>query len=93
MLAEARVEAVHFLDDAAQVLRLDGEFAHPAGVERRLNPEVKTTRAAILSDLHRVSLRSPTGAIRACHCEEPIGRRGNLAPARSAIDEIASLRS
>jgi hypothetical protein len=32
MLAEARVEAVHFLDDAAQVLRLDGEFAHAAGV-------------------------------------------------------------
>jgi hypothetical protein len=32
MLAEAGVAAVHFLDDAAQVLRFDGEFAHPAGV-------------------------------------------------------------
>ena len=32
MLAEAGVEAVHFLDDAAQVLRLDREFAHAAGV-------------------------------------------------------------
>src|SRR5262245_5808778 len=30
--AEAGVAAVHFPDDPAQVLRLDGEFAHPAGV-------------------------------------------------------------
>src|SRR5215469_982089 len=32
VFAETGVEAVHLLDDAAQVLRLDGEFAHPAGV-------------------------------------------------------------
>src|SRR5712692_5368528 len=43
VLAEAGVEAVHFLDDAAQVLGLDREFAHTAGVAaaepgRELNP-------------------------------------------------------
>src|SRR5712692_2080970 len=32
MIAEARVEAVHLLDDAAQVPGLDREFAHAAGV-------------------------------------------------------------
>src|SRR6202022_171622 len=32
VLAETGVEAVHFLDDAAQVPRFDGEFAHAAGV-------------------------------------------------------------
>jgi len=31
-LAEAGVEAVHCFDDAAQVLGLDREFAHAAGV-------------------------------------------------------------
>jgi hypothetical protein len=32
VLAEAGVEPVHFLDDAAQVPGLDREFAHAAGV-------------------------------------------------------------
>src|SRR5215469_17725203 len=32
MLTEAGVEAVHLLDDAAQVFGLDLEFAHAAGV-------------------------------------------------------------
>jgi len=32
VFAEAGVEAVHFLDDAAQILGLDREFAHAAGV-------------------------------------------------------------
>src|ERR1700751_1351012 len=32
VLAEAGVEAVHFPDNAAQVPRFDGEFAHAAGV-------------------------------------------------------------
>jgi hypothetical protein len=32
MLADAGVEPVHRLDDAAQISGLDGEFAHAAGV-------------------------------------------------------------
>jgi len=32
VVAQARVELVHRLDDCAQVFRLDREFAHPAGV-------------------------------------------------------------
>src|SRR5438105_4324248 len=32
VLAQAGIEPVHFLDDAAQRLRRDGELPHPAGV-------------------------------------------------------------
>src|SRR6266446_450589 len=31
--------------------------------------------------------------MKACHCEEPAGRRGNLGQAQHLVDEITSLRS
>jgi hypothetical protein len=45
MLTQGGVEFVHRLDDAAQVFGLDVNSRTPP---RRLNPEVKTTRAVIV---------------------------------------------
>ena len=77
VVAETRVELVHRLDDAAQVLGLDLKFTHPTGVTAAEPGGKDDARGRSFSPCDDLV---PKSLISARHCEEPTGRRGNLRP-------------
>jgi hypothetical protein len=91
VVAEAGLELIHRLDDAAQVPRLDREFAHPAGVPPA-EPGGKDDSCG-----HRLS--PPEGPFAESDAHKSPSLRGahratrQSRPDRYVVDEIASLRS
>jgi hypothetical protein len=83
MLAEAGVEAVHFLDDAAQVLGLDRELALAAGVAAAEPAGERNPRGHYNASLWLYPHRpSPSGLV------PPLARRGR---GLNACNQIAPL--